>query len=306
MALWNPSTRKHAQISLPDVDKTSISLGVFESEIVGFGHDPVTDDYKVLRRKLVVDENHRLRCDPMLFSVKNKTWKRVSGLPYYYGSYRDNHALVHNSLHWIFNRNYESGHYVPQVIGAFDLVTEKYREVSFLPNFDEQGQPFLVKLVEFGGCLCLVCGYTSEVSFSFSMKLYRSDIWVMKEYGVEESWTKLFSVEPTRETGAFGHVEPVAYLKGGGGGRQVLLNMDCQRLVVYDLESKRGRVLRISGAPVHFRTRVCVESLVGVGTGGGGGGESSTSTVSHEKQESLENKNDGKKEKRQPPSGKKR
>ncbi len=50
-----------------------------------------------------------------------------------------------------------------------------------------------------GRCLTILCIHNKV----------RLDVWVMKEYGVKESWTKLNSVQP------FEYIRPVAYSKSG-------------------------------------------------------------------------------------------
>ncbi|KAM7528819.1 hypothetical protein LguiB_032229 [Lonicera macranthoides] len=60
-----------------------------------------------------------------------------------------------------------------------------------------------------GGCLCLLCKY----SFEFEM-------WVMEDYGVENSWTKLMSVGRPNVYRFSNIVLPVAYSKSR---EQVLL-----------------------------------------------------------------------------------
>lgn len=53
-------------------------------------------------------------------------------------------------------------------------------------------------MAEFGDYLCFVCGYAD----------LRNDIWVMKEYGVKESWTKLLSITSLSK---YFSVSPILY-----------------------------------------------------------------------------------------------
>jgi hypothetical protein len=41
------------------------------------------------------------------------------------------------------------------------------------------------------------------------------DAWVMKEYGLKESWNKLFEVSQSSLNRKFGHMMPLAYSKSG-------------------------------------------------------------------------------------------
>ncbi|XWS18124.1 hypothetical protein CRYUN_Cryun32bG0015000 [Craigia yunnanensis] len=109
MAIWNPSTRKHHVLP---------SLGSCNGYVYGFGHDPITDDYKVVK------------------------------------------IMQHGS--------------------------ENYREV---PQPEYKDKRFQLNVGVLGGCLCTIANYGDV----------RVDLWVMKEYGVKESWTRLFSVASDEE-----------------------------------------------------------------------------------------------------------
>ncbi|PON91356.1 F-box domain containing protein [Trema orientale] len=94
-----------------------------------------------------------------------------------------------------------------------------------------------------------------------------------QEYGVKESWTKLFSVVPSDVTGVFKSATPLAYLKSA---RQVLFDLDGEKLMVYDLDTKKAKSVRkISECPKCLHTFISVGSLVGLGGLGGGDGENS-------------------------------
>lgn len=89
------------------------------------------------------------------------------------------------------------------LIVAFDLVTENYYDIPLLGYEDGHCR---INLEPFAGLLCLVCSYAAdgiefnEQTFPF---LERVDIWVMEEYGIKESWTKLLTFEPASRTGPF-------------------------------------------------------------------------------------------------------
>ncbi|KAL2473441.1 F-box protein CPR30 [Forsythia ovata] len=110
-----------------------------------------------------------------------------------------------------------------------------------------------MKLDVLGGCLCLVCTSKS-----------RANIWVMKEYAVEESWTKLISIgsstiDPEDILQPFAYLKPLAYSKNG---ENVLLTSDDKRLVWYDLRRKTIKNVSVSGLPFVFFPELCVESLI--------------------------------------------
>ncbi|PON58760.1 F-box domain containing protein [Trema orientale] len=262
MALWNPSTRKHKKVPVSDPNY-EVPFGVFDSEMVGFGYDPLNDDYKLLRviHYIRIDSDS-FQSEVKVYSLKSNTWKRVGDFPYQgYKKYGIG-VFASNSLHWMVARDHQ---YQPSFsIAAFDLVTEEYRKISLPDKKVSWDDKFYTKLAELGGWLCVVSIYVDDEKAEASNYV---DIWVMKQYGVKESWTKLFSVAPSYVTGSFEYAMPLAYLKSA---HQVVLDQDGHKFLLYDLERKRAKSVRkITGLSKCFDTFVYVRSLVGLGGGDG-------------------------------------
>uniref|UniRef100_A0A2N9I2J9 F-box domain-containing protein n=1 Tax=Fagus sylvatica TaxID=28930 RepID=A0A2N9I2J9_FAGSY len=147
------------------------------------------------------------------------------------------------------------------LILAFDLGVEEYRLVP-RPDFSDKDCHMNVGVL--GGCLTI---YGSNY-------INRLDVWVMKDYGVKESWTKLFTaMEPFSILdpfwiSSFQDERPVAYSKSGG---EVLLEQfrmedKNQRLVWYDLKNnKKVKNVKIQGSPDKFHADICCGSLVPLG-----------------------------------------
>ncbi|XP_059631108.1 F-box protein CPR1-like [Cornus florida] len=89
----------------------------------------------------------------------------------------------------------------------------------------------------------------------------------MKEYGVNESWTKVLSVELlSLFTRFYDFVRPLAYSKSGG---EVLLACDNARLLWFDLKSQTVKNdVWIHVVPSSFEADVCLGSLVPLHDGG--------------------------------------
>ncbi|GMN36508.1 hypothetical protein TIFTF001_006083 [Ficus carica] len=261
MDIWNPFTRRY--IILPISEHFhSFPFHVFEIVLTGFGHDPITDDYKLLLminfRGIMVDSFH---CEVKVYSLKAKTWKSIDHFPNHISYHRGNGVLFGDALHWVVYLKSDSS----SLVFVFDVVTNDCREMG-LPDY-KGAQSCCMKLVDLRGCFCAAMVPNYDPEFKNSDQV---DVWVMKEYGVKESWTTLFSVVPSNLTGAFNYVVPVAYLKDGD---QVLLDQDGEKLLLYDMKRKRVKNTRVgSGFPTICDTLVCVPSLVGVD--GGDYGES--------------------------------
>lgn len=104
---------------------------------------------------------------------------------------------------------------------VFDLGVDGFRE---LPQPDYGRDMSGLDIGVLGGCLC-VCAHFENVGV---------DVWVMKEYGVEESWNKVFSI--SSRVLCYDYLRPFGYSKKG---KAVLLELDMKRLVWYDTEKKR-------------------------------------------------------------------
>lgn len=247
VVLWNPSTRKHhlspvAEIEFPDTDCFTFCQYI----IFGFGYDEINDDYKVVRIIQFYGEDvwDSFENEVKVFSLKQNSWRRIQDFPYYLRYKRSWGILANGALHWVVSRKPESD--PSNVIAAFDLASEEYRLV---PQPDYLDTNFHMNVDVLRGCLCVLCNYV-EVCV---------DVWMMKDYGVKESWTKLFSISQPQVIRSFEYVLPLAYSKSGS---EVLLEQDGKKLVWYDLKANRVKNVRIRGLPGHFEGQICVGSLV--------------------------------------------
>ncbi|PON91357.1 F-box domain containing protein [Trema orientale] len=264
MALGNPSTRKYMKVPLSDLREDP---GNFEFGMLGFGYDPVNDDHKFLRMiHYFTRDSSSFHSEVKVYSLKSKTWKRVADYPYY-GVHHGSGVLVCNSLHWIMALRFPDSTLAYLVV-AFDLVTEEYRQILLRDKKSKQINIFNTTLTEFGGWLCELTKVTK------GDRVDHVDIWVMKEYGVRESWTKLFSVVPSDVTGIFKSATLLAYLKSA---HQALFDLDGEKLMVYDLETKKAKsVMKIPECPKCLHTVISVGSLVGLGGLGGDDGDTNS------------------------------
>lgn len=110
------------------------------------------------------------------------------------------------------------------------------------------------------------------------------DAWVIQEYEVKESWTKLFSfqLEGLRVSDsqgiafdiftrcfAFDYLRPFAYSKNGN---IVLIYDGCCKLYWYNLKDLGFECIELPGRPEHFReVTLCADSPVPLDAGTGMG-----------------------------------
>ncbi|OIT20251.1 f-boxkelch-repeat protein, partial [Nicotiana attenuata] len=165
LVLWNPSTRKFKQ--LPDLMPKHTDDYNFN---YGFEYDEVHDDYKVVG--IFCTSTHGYVC---VYSLKTNSWRRLGDMRgglLYNGSAK----LVHGKFHWA------TMHAGGWGVGSIDLVEERADGwgITSIDLVDEKCRKVLGVL---GSELTILCNYDRT----------RDDMWVMKEYGVKESWIKLYT-----------------------------------------------------------------------------------------------------------------
>uniref|UniRef100_A0A7N2MYJ5 F-box domain-containing protein n=1 Tax=Quercus lobata TaxID=97700 RepID=A0A7N2MYJ5_QUELO len=204
--LWNPSIRK--QKRLPGFSLTrSLRFST------GFAYQSNTNDYKVVKisqMRVGVDYD-AIENDAEVYTLSSNSWRRVEislpktilGLP------PDDRAatFVSGALHWLGNDREAAPNYM---ILSFDVNNDKFGEIA-LPHVQQQQQLLpqgvmarLNRLMAFKGKLAFITlGYltfdhANEDEYNDFMRSHTPHscfIWVMGEYGVHESWSKLFFVQ---------------------------------------------------------------------------------------------------------------
>ncbi|OMO71565.1 hypothetical protein COLO4_28181 [Corchorus olitorius] len=180
--LWNPSIRKAVRTARPTV--TFFSHGPFEA-FVGFGFDSETSDYRLLRFVQLILDDYKICIEVEVYSLNLNRWKSITDIaPNYcvsipmrktYG-----HSFVNGAIHLLaYDRKGNQGRIV---VLAFDVSREVFSEMA-LPDFLSNDYKRLVDSE------ILIYGQSSIAVLTDDYhKMY---LWVMKEYGVSSSWTKV-------------------------------------------------------------------------------------------------------------------
>lgn len=242
--LWNIFSREYRV--LPDCStELQAPFESYGKTAYGFGYDSVNDDYKVVR---IAEFRHKMShiwmaSETKIYGLKSNSWRRIEDLPYPLPFLRGNWRVhVNGVLHTLVEDPEDMD---AAVIMAFNVRTEKHSPMMMPPGIRIRGIDVSLDVID--GCLSVVC--TSR---------YRVTIWVMKEYGVRDSWFKLLTISPPLiERNDF--VKPLAYSRDRN---RVLLNCDDKRLVWYDLGKKSVEEIDVEGLPFVFYAEVCVETLV--------------------------------------------
>jgi F-box interacting protein len=239
--LWNPSIQK--AITLP---KPNLPIHGSLNQSVGFGYEPMTDDYKLVR---LVDsggtDNIPYKNVPPLveiYTLRTSIWRSFTapGPPYIIWD-SSSSVFVNGALHWPANTRWSQCAF-RNVIVWFNMKDEAFGEVG-MPKSLQGLEDLNVSVALVDGLLALVprnsCG--NEASKA---------VWVMKEYGAEESWSKLFDIR----IGGFERV--IGFTKS-----DEVLVQKAQRLFSFGPSSRRYLDLPIRGLEdIYLDTYV--ESLV--------------------------------------------
>ncbi|KAI8558427.1 hypothetical protein RHMOL_Rhmol04G0092400 [Rhododendron molle] len=182
--IWNPSTRK--SITLPMAPKTKRP----HMCVYGFGSHPATHEYEVIRIQYEYEmEEFELKLPPKveIYTQGTISCRGISSAApsYHIFNYIWSLALVDGIVHWVaFEPCAWLGGGVRNLILLFNMASESFSEFKLPPTLADQPPPSL-SIKTFGQSRAVLCSGQRD-----------SDgccIWVMKEYGVAESWTKLFS-----------------------------------------------------------------------------------------------------------------
>ncbi|XP_060203464.1 F-box/kelch-repeat protein At3g23880-like [Lycium barbarum] len=144
----------------------------------GFGYDASVEDYKVVKILSFAQIEGRYENMVNVYSLKAKSWTTIQGFNSSYIKAKLG-MFANGILHWEACYNHGSG--AVWEIVTFDLAAEIYGKIA-LPSYENEGVYWTLGVSR--GDLVACCNYERN----------RADMWVMKEYGVEKSWTKLVTI----------------------------------------------------------------------------------------------------------------
>ncbi|GER56314.1 F-box protein [Striga asiatica] len=243
--LYNPFSRDHRVLpSCPIEHRTPPEC--YPHTVYGFGYEPIADDYKVIR---VIEFRHEgsyawVSSEARVYSLRSNCWRRIEDFPYplpFLNCFWRVH--VSGSLHTLVLDPRESD---GGKIMAFSVQTEKHSSMKLPPGVQMWDSHVVLYVLD--SCLSVV----------HRKKYSKIDIWVMKEYGSSESWTKVVAVGPP----AIDRLDFLSPLVYSPDGDKVLLSCNDFKLVWFDSKEKSVSDVNVQGLPYRFYAEVCVESLI--------------------------------------------
>lgn len=162
--ICNPFLGKYFEIKLPEKEMSANQV------TYGFCYSEVSREYKVLR--LVVREQIHISELKIYTLGVGEKWRNVGEVPCP-TRYNFCQVIVNGALHWIHNEDDDR-------IYSFDIESEMIKSLPAPPGLET---PLCaLKILEVGNCLCL--------TYNNIRRFAKTDIQLMKEYGVAESWIK--------------------------------------------------------------------------------------------------------------------
>ncbi|XP_059654394.1 F-box protein CPR1-like [Cornus florida] len=243
IALLNPSTNDYR--ILPPMSRGDGTSYPFH----GLVYDPVGDDYKIIKIMQFYGDNDSFSHKVMVYSLRSNMWRRIcESFSYYlYLNIKSSSSgvPVNGALHWLARRGRVD---LFDIVVAFDPVDEEHWEVQ-VPQVPSCNYGILGVL---GGCLCIF--YVTEEDHSETTV----ELWIMNDYMVESSWTKLLTVTVPKVNYMDNIMQWLKVLASSNCNRKVNLYCVLGKLICYDLKEKRDVNLGTGS----FSEDVNVKSLV--------------------------------------------
>ncbi|KAK2665643.1 hypothetical protein Ddye_004217 [Dipteronia dyeriana] len=238
--MWNPSISKHITLPRP--------FYKYNIRYLGFGVDHLSghlDDFKVV----TISTN----ANAEVYSLQKNSWKIIpEGFPpsiELSSCPRDHPVFVKGCVHWCARVSCYLDSKCPWLIVSFDFVDEVFQKIMLPNDLSTSDGAKLLNVVN--GCLCVFAA-VDEVRSVY-------ELWVMKEYGVVESWTRTCIIEKPDK-----YWWPLGFTRTGGIFAQGLCVHGDSTLLTYQPDTKTFTCscfpLNLPHIPIQVLT--FVESLV--------------------------------------------
>lgn len=240
--LWNPAVRKSVDIEMPVRPKYPHMF------VLGFGNCPVTNDHKVVRVVYLKDSSLNFTVPPevQVYSLSTGSWRDVNaGAPLsYMVEYTWSQVFVSGCVHWLaYRKQGESGS--RNLLVSFHMGDEVFGEVM-LPDS-------LANDIVYDMSVSICRDSLAALKYNKEIGQESCVVWVMREYGVSESWTKLYTIRVLETL-----TRTIGFRKDG----EVVLSLCNNELVSYDPVAGQIKGLGITGNIRSFFVGNYVESLV--------------------------------------------
>ena len=259
--LWNPVIQKFKMIDVMHFRPFTVEF--LETVAFGFAYQSQNSDFKILRIVSYegLSDEKAPPPDAEVYTLSTDSWRTVElseesvpNIGSIFAVLPNSCVFLNGALHFVA---YTWGNDDDNFILSFDVNDEIFREIrlpeNYLDEFYSKFDDHVHQLVVFKGMLALVVLGPAENVDEDDDEI-NTDIcliWVMREYGIVESWTKtkvLFDLVMT-------------FFDCTNSGEFLIQTFD-SRLVSIDSESLQENNLRIQTTPWLAYTADLVENLV--------------------------------------------
>lgn len=252
MELWNPATEESEPLQHAYINEETLDFNLHEA-VMGFCFDPVSDQYKVVRSVFLYGDCEHTEfqeCEVKVHTLGANGWRRIDDPP---SCLLNRHMVpqVNGALHWLSGTFIDPAITLDSRIISFDAASEEFRIVPWIEAVRRDDTSLDVTIGVLQDCLSALCWYHGDTHIS---------VWSMKEYGVKESWTRLFLIQMPVSGMEFESIEPLVLQSNG----EIILKSDGE-LYVYDTLHNTIIVHTVCDIPAHcYNAHTFVESLVSI------------------------------------------
>ncbi|KAI3508670.1 hypothetical protein L1887_23679 [Cichorium endivia] len=241
MIIYNPSTRRHFK---PFQSPQQLLLSSNRVEFVyGFGCGSNPNDMRVVRfPRFARDSEYNIKVRDKIAS----SWT-CGPIVSCYDFIDTVGTFLNGFLHWLAYRTGNGNDDEHRLVASFNVSKETFTDLP-LPPQDSSLPCYVLGVLQ--GCLCALCddiGYTDV------------EVWLMKEYGVVNSWSKLVKIPLNMGIQNISYMMPLGSLNED----EIVLEIDLQSFVIYDVKKKMFKgVMCARDLKLFGDAAVYVESLV--------------------------------------------
>ncbi|XP_058210491.1 F-box/kelch-repeat protein At3g06240-like [Rhododendron vialii] len=236
--VWNPVVGE--RVIVPQTEKA-----FFGQCGSGFGFCSGTNQYKVLR--FLTPSTGLIKLEAEINTLGTDLWRRVGDAPLYLHWYSGG-CFLNGGLHWIVHdteNRFES-------MCCFDFGKERFQPFPGPSKF----RGLRVDSMNMGAL-------KDGLYVFFQTTIHTLDIWVMKDYAVQESWTRVFAVKIPRVEPFCGPIyRPLMVWSKGGN---LLICSLSGGLFEWNMRDRSLRKVRYNGKyPSVFRAMVYIPSFISI------------------------------------------
>ncbi|KAF9591249.1 hypothetical protein IFM89_003200 [Coptis chinensis] len=262
--LWNPAT-KHVRLLSKSPFPYQPEDGYFSLDIcIGFGFDDKSNDYKVVRFfSLCKQPNVPTQSPAEAYNLSTDSWNIIDAISPVIVILSDPKAPYRNGTYcWlVVNDDFPQHKRIPEkYVLTFDFRNEVFGSLP-LPDVESVDFPCLVILRE-----NLACIYNVETfcDFTDDWRPWECEIWVLNEYGVKDSWTKLYTVGPFTISTLIAYAAGKIGISMNGEFFLIFLN---KQICTYNLVTEEIKKVDVHGDlrnPIYLEVAAYKESLVSI------------------------------------------